>query len=331
MNESSPPSHSENQPPAFAFHRRPASTAWEPIPLVCDQATAPSQSSGPSSIVWAWFKPQGMANQLTISIPPETFQATIASQPITLLQLLNAVQIDVDQLVMLSVFGNPIETSCKDHPVLHQPINSPGAVADPSIHFVLANATGAPTATPAVASPETANVSGGLIDDSLGTLFRSIEMDWTAIQHIESKLKALRKQLDGLFGRLNVLNRDLNPEENQHASQLEIRSWQDARRWLRDMSSRVSRYLKEHDIGMTSNAGNRQRLAQIHQQFITNKTPFEGIKQVQHEFEAYRKLIQNLMQSMSATQASAQVDGVQRAQQVLSQIAAKSRAARTRK
>lgn len=327
MNDQNPPLNHENNGPLIDFHHRAASTTWEPIRVVGSEQS-PEQAS---SIVWAWFKPQGIQNQLTISIPPETFQAADQEQPLTLLQLLQSVQIHVEQLATLSLFGSPIEIACQDHPVLHQAIQPPETGTDPCIHIIITTGPEPEATICESPSSEVGAVSGGMIDEGIKKRFRAIETDWSSVQQIESQLKVLRKQLDGLLGRLNSLNRDLSPEENLHADRMDIRDWQDARRWLRDMASRVSRYLKEHDIGTTSNAGIRIRLTQIYQQFVVPETPFEGIEQIQHEFEAYRKLIQNLMQAMSATHGTAKTDGEQRALQVLRRIAAKTRAARVRK
>ena len=333
MNDQTLPIQPESQQASVDFNHRPPSVSWEPIPVLNEASSHSALVSGSPIIVWAWFKPQGIPNQLIVSIPQETYQAAAQGLQLTVLQILNAVQIEVGQLASLSIFGMPVEISGRDHAVLHQVISPPGLERDP--YLLIFTAGTSAVMTPAVAgsvqSPESAGVVGGLVDDRIAQIFRSIETSWIAIRQIESKLKSLRKQLDGLLSRLNGLNRDLSAEECTHADSMDLRAWQDARRWLRDLGSRISRYLKEHDIGLTSNAGSRQRLLQIYEQFVVSTTPFEGIEQVQREFDAYRKMVQNLMQSMSSAQASAQSDGEQRAQQVLRQIAAKARAARTKR
>jgi len=301
---------------AAGFNQRAASTNWEPISL--------SGSLGPTSIIWAWFKPQGVPNQLTMTIPAETFQEHASGNHLTLLGLLNEIPIEVSQLARVSLFGTPIEISCQDHPAIHQPILPPGAGIDPHIHLIIAG-----EATTVVGNvAESSSVSS---DDRVKNLRRAIELDWNAVRGMETQLKILRKQLVALLTRLNSLNRDLSPEENLHSDSLDVREWQDARRWLRDMSSKMTRYLKEYDIGMTSSAGNRHRLNQIYQQFIVTGLPLEGIEQIQHEFEAYRRMAHNLMQGMSSSHAIAKTEGEQRAQQVLRKIAVKTRAARIRK
>ncbi len=316
MNDQSQPFSDEGRRDAVDFNQRAASVNWEPVYL--------SPNPEPSKMIWVWFKPQGIQNQITISIPPETFQNYSSTQQLNLLILLNAIRIEISQIAMISLFGTPVETSCQDHPVFHQSVMQPASGVDSYIHLMLAGES-----VPVAANTQA--TSGVDNDEREKNLRRAIDMDWNAVRGIETQLKVLRKQLDQMATRLNSLNRDLSPEETLHADQLDIRDWQDARRWLRDMASRMSRYLKEHDIGMTSSAGNRHRLNQIHQHFIVPGLPLEGVEHLQHEFETYRKMAHNLMQNMSAAHASAKTDGEQRAQQVLRRIAAKTRAARTRR
>ncbi len=316
MNDQNLPLNDETSNKAARFHQRAASSNWEPIPL--------SGSLDPACIFWAWFKPQGVQNQLTITIPVETFQKFSSDNHLTLLRLLNAIPLEVSQLARVSLFGTPVEISCQDHPAIHQPILQPAAGIDPHIHFILATEP-----TTGLSHVAESNNTGN--DERVKNLRRAIDLDWNAVRGMETQLKILRKQLVSLLTRLNTLNRDLNPEETLHSDSLDLREWQDARRWLRDMSSKLTRYLKEYDIGMTSSAGNRHRLSQIYQQFIVTGLPLEGIEQIQHEFEAYRRMAHNLMQGMSSSHATAKIEGEQRAQQVLRKIAVKTRAARVRK
>jgi hypothetical protein len=52
---------------------------------------------------------------------------------------------------------------------------------------------------------------------------------------------------------------------------------------------------------------------------------------MEREFEAYRKTLQSLLNNMQAAQAAAVRDGESRAQQVLSRITARVRAARAKR
>ncbi len=301
---------------AVDFHQRPASINWEAFSL--------SGTPNAGNIIWVWFKPHGVQNQLSVTIPAETFQENSATDNFSLLRLLHVISLDVSQIASLSLYGIPVEINCQDHPIFHQQLLPPKVGSDPHIHFIVAGES------EAIEKNDSAS-AGTNFDERELNLRRAIDLDWNAVRGIETQLKILRKQLVALSGRLNSLNRDLNAEEMLHADSLDLRAWQDARRWLRDMTSRLTRYIKEYDIGMTSSAGSRQRLNQIHQQFILTALPLEGIEQIQREFETYRKMTHNLMQGMSSAHASAKTEGEQRAQQVLRKIAAKTRAARTRR
>ena len=107
--------------------------------------------------------------------------------------------------------------------------------------------------------------------------------------------------------------------------------WQDARRWLRDVATRLSRYMKDYDIGYISAAGQRNFFEATYQQHIALRQPLDGMEQIQRDFETYRKTLQTLMNNMQSTQASAERDGEQRAQAILNRIAARVRANRSRR
>jgi hypothetical protein len=141
-------------------------------------------------------------------------------------------------------------------------------------------------------------------------------------------MAAARQQLLGLQQRITSLNRDLSPEQRASADSLDKRDWHDARRWLRDAASSISRDLRDHDIGITSGAGARTRFERIYMDFVTPRRPFAGLVQVQKEFEAHRRTTQNLLSSMQQTLTNAARDGEHRAQQVLTRIVGKMRGSR---
>lgn len=134
-----------------------------------------------------------------------------------------------------------------------------------------------------------------------------------------------------MINRLNALNRDLTPEENLHGDSKDRNDWQEARRWLRDLTHRVTKYLKEHDIGETSGVGKRQWFEQTYQQFIAPRQQFDGLQPAQREFETYRKKLQTLLINMTNACSSAANDGERRAKAVLSKIAVKTRAAKAKR
>ncbi len=209
------------------------------------------------------------------------------------------------------------------NPLLDQPLPSVpqgltialrcAAIPDPQA--VPAPGPGAPPATPVAAA------------DSQ-KLLAVMEMNWQAIIQIERQMEAVRKQLGGLLGRLGSLNRDLNPDERKHADSVDLKDWQDARRWLRDCASTVSRFIRDYDIGMTSTAGHRARLEDLYRQYVSQGQPFAGIGAAAQEFESHRRSVQSLLSQMQNASNAASRDGEQRAQQLLQRIAAKVRRGR---
>jgi hypothetical protein len=155
-----------------------------------------------------------------------------------------------------------------------------------------------------------------------------MDADWVAIEQMEVQLGQLRKQLNTIQGRLQSLNRDFTPEERAAADSNDLKDWQDARRFLRDSSGIVSRFIREHDIGATSAAGQRNRYEEIHTNFVVPRRSFDGVVAAQHEFEIYRKQVQSLVTKMQAALSQAGQNGEQRAQQVLARVAAKARKSR---
>ncbi len=81
--------------------------------------------------------------------------------------------------------------------------------------------------------------------------------------------------------RINSLNRDMSPEETRGSDSQDKRDWQEARRWLRDVSGRVGRFLKDHVVGMTSNAGKRNSFEAIYQQYVIPRRSFDGLTQAE--------------------------------------------------
>ena len=157
-------------------------------------------------------------------------------------------------------------------------------------------------------------------------IFQAIEGDWQAIELLDTQLASVRKQLAAQQGKLQSLNRDLSADERVAADTLDKKDWQDARRWLRDCSAQVSRYIRDHDIGFTSAAGKRNLLEQYLRDVVTPRQAAPNLGAIQQEFEMYRKTAQVLLLSMQNASSAASRDGEQRAQQILTRVAAKMRA-----
>ena len=128
--------------------------------------------------------------------------------------------------------------------------------------------------------------------------------------------------------KLNSLNRDLSPDERLHSDRQDKNDWMEARRWLRDVGAKVSRYIKEFDIGEASQAGKREWFEQTYEAIIAPRRISDDLPRLEREFEAHRKQLQTLMANMNNAYSSAVQDGERRAQQILTHIASKVRAAK---
>jgi hypothetical protein len=257
-----------------------------------------------------------------VRIPEETFRNPARRLPLTMRRVVAATGIDPRQVVLWSLYGAAYDAQQGTNPALDFPVPEPGTAADPSIHVflhALPAAVAAPLPQQAVARQE-----GAATD-----VFARMHAEWNLCLLVEQQLGAAAKQLNGTQLRINSLNRDLSSEEARAADQLDKKEWQEARRWLRDIASRISRFLRDHHIGMTSVAGKRGSFEAIYEQYVVPRRHFEGIAQSEREFEQYHKSLQTLLNNMNAAQTSAVQDGERRAQVVLQRISAKARAART--
>jgi hypothetical protein len=296
------------------FAERFPSTIWESIPFADD----------PHCFIWAWFKPAGAPHGLVVRIPDEIYRDPARRGAVTMRRVLAAAGIDPRGVAMWTLYGAAYDAQQGANPALDFPIPAPAPGTDPSIHVVM-NAFAPAVPAPAPLPPTAALSSAG------GDAFAHIAEEWNLSLVLEQQLASAAKQLNATLFRLNSLNRDLSSEEGRSADQLDKKEWQDARRWLRDIAARVSRFLKDHHIGMTSTAGKRGSFEAIYEQYVVPRRNFEGLVQAERDFEQYRKTMQTLLNNMNAAQTSAVQDGERRAQLVLTRISAKARAARSKK
>jgi hypothetical protein len=311
------------------FVTRPPSTAWEPIAL----------AGSPGCVVWAWFKPASAPSDILLQIPAETHAAC---GPISLRRALQSLGLPVESAFSWSVQGATWPTLGGANPLLDQPLPLPGPWGNPAISVrmysqtppampsVLPQAAPAmpltPLQGPQIAGPPHAG-AGRPADLSDERALMTFNADWHALLTLETQLSAARKQLGALQGQLQSLNRDLSPDERLAADNQDRKDWQDARRWLRDALAVVARWIRDHDIGMVSAAGNRNRFEQIYEQHVVPKQSFPGLAAACQEFEQHRRTAQHLLTQMQSAQQNASRDGVNRARQVLQRIAAKVRKA----
>ena len=314
------------------FYDRQPSANWEVLPLPAD----------PHLGLWTWFKPPAAPLGVMIQIPVETHRAVTRRTPLTLRSLLHACGVEPAVVGAVTVYGVPVSVHVPAG-LLDQSLPEPPQNADPSIAFHVhpwAASAYAPTAAGwplpgfAASPPMTQNLTAGGVGqagESADDLFLRIAGDWNACLQLEQQIDAAAKQLNGVLARLNGLNRDLSPEEARFADQQDKREWQDARRWMRDASAKVSRLLKEHLVGVSSMAGKRDSYAAIYEQFVQSRRPFEGMAQADRDFAGYRKLLQTLLNSMNSAHGSAVQDAERRGQALVARMAARIRNSKTKR
>ncbi|QDU39277.1 hypothetical protein Mal4_36160 [Maioricimonas rarisocia] len=323
--------------------QRTPSTTWEPAAL----------PDRPHCSVWVWYKPGGAPNDVMIHVPDEAFQA--AGGPITVRQLIAALGVEASATQNWSFAGMTYDAQGGSNPLLDQPLPPSGAWGDPRIlirvgtspagtaaavpmmpplaqaPYPMAGPAGVAPAGAAAPMPAMPTATGGVASPEFNQLCEEFEADWLALIQIERQLESARKQLGSIQGQLQSLNRDLNADEALHADNQDKRDWTDARRWLRDSMAHVSRYIRDHDIGVVSAAGQRNRFENVYKQYVEPRVPFDGLAAIHREFVQHRKTALTLLSQMQTTHSNASREGIGRARQVLARIGAKVRKARSKR
>ena len=299
------------------FADRPPSSTWEQIPF----------GDEPQTWFWAWFKPLAAPHGLVVRIPEETHRNPARRFPVTLRRVLAATGIAPPWSPPGRCLA-PRMTPCRGRTrrsIFRFP--SPGWA---SIRRCISFCTSFPRRWSSPTAARGHDASGDT-DRTRGRRVRPNRRRVESLPALEVQLAAAAKQLNATLLRINSLNRDLSSDEGRAADQLDKKEWQEARRWLRDVANRVSRFLKDHHIGMTSSAGKRRSFETIYEQYVVPRRHFDGIVQSERDFEQYHKTLQTLLNNMNAAQTSATQDGERRAQQILTRIGAKVRGARGEK
>ncbi len=307
---SNPPAASQAQ-----FFARVPSTNWEQIPLC-----------GTGGFLWVWFKPPAVPNGFIIRIPNEMFaasqaQADVGLACLTMRRLLGEIGIDPTIVSLWYQYGAPREGRAGTSPAFDQKISPPPAGADPQVVVMID--VPAVTELPFGQPPR----SGVASVTSLTKVFDEMEADWYAVLLLEKQLLLARKQLTNALGRLAALDRDLSPEERLHGDRQDRSDWQEVRRLLKDAATKLSRYVKEHDVGETSAAGKKNWFSEVFQKFVVPRQPFDGLLALHREFEAYRKRLQILLQNMQLSNTNVAQEAERKAQQLLFRIGSRARSA----
>ena len=261
-----------------------------------------------------------------LNVPPEILATSSDAGPVTLHQLALAAGVDPALISSCVLYGYLYGPELVGSPAFQQPLSLAPQGADPTIVFSLAPVTAA------AAQPQPSvrqSNADGISDGQVSEILLSMERDWKSAAKAEKQAAGLHRQLVDMQMRLSTLNRDPGPEERLASDRSDIDAWQEARRWLREAATRLSRFIREFDAGETVYAGKKQWFQQVYDQSVAPRQPFTGMEQTRGEFEVYRKTLQHLFQSMTSAYQSAKQDGELRAQQVLNQIAAKVSASRS--
>ncbi|WP_437226591.1 hypothetical protein SH661x_004665 [Planctomicrobium sp. SH661] len=302
-----------------AIQQRAPSLNWEQVPLPWM----------PGAYLWVWFKPAQAPGDIVVRVPDELWPALGAS--LTMRHLLAAFGLNAAEIQFWATQGVTLDSQGGMNPILDQLLPAPVPWADSSITIRLAGfEAGIPQPAPFASSGTAFSTAATAMTPEAEIALAAMDADWQAILQLETQLGQLRKQLNVIQGRLQSMNRDFTPDERQAADSNDVKAWQDARRFLRDASGHVSRYIREHDVGVTSAAGQRNRFEEIYKSNVAPKKAFEGITVAQHELEVYRKQVQSLLAKMQTALSNAGSNGEQRAQQVLNRINAKMRKSRNK-
>lgn len=307
--------------------------------IFADRLPSQTWEQAPASPVfplgfWTWWRPSQAPLGVMVRLPDGMFAAGSTGPPATIRTLLHALGLAPQFVVTWSLRGASYPVQFGQNPLLDAPIPPPAPGVDPTILLTLAvpqpQFAAPPPPPPAMSVPGIAAPAAAGADPLLNTIDR-IAADWNAAVQLESQLSLMRKQLHDSLLRVNILNRDLSNEERLFGDKQDIGDWQDTRRWLREVAAKLSKMLKDHDMGMASCAGRRNNFEAIYDQVIAPRRPCAGLDSIAREFEQHRKTVHTLVMQMNGAQSLALQDGERRAQMVLSRITTKVRAARTKR
>ncbi|MBI1345560.1 hypothetical protein GC163_04660 [bacterium] len=302
----------------ISFDERPPSTNWEAISL------------GNSSLaLWSWFKPTHAPHSVAIRLPPELWQTPGYASLLTIRELAEAA--GIDWLIGWTLYGQYFPVDERTAAYLDMPLTPAAAGIDPLL-ILWSQPVAMPQSIPAMAPAPAfqAGASDLAPGEDPRPYWESMAYHWDGFLKIENDLRRIRMQLEQSASRLSSLNRDLNSDEANAADNLDKKDWQDARRFLRDSASVLSRSIKEIDVGLTSGAGQRHKFADIVSQYLERRVPFVGMKQTAVDFEMYHRSAQNTLSAAQSALTKGSADGERRASLVLNRIAGKVRQKRNK-
>lgn len=275
--------------------------------------------------------------------------------------MLQCVQLTVNAIEAISLFGCPWQPTVSLGPMLFGPLPCPAPGLRADIAFAVA--ANAPAFTqvsmpspgeigpggqaalissfPSMSSQADVAIDEVFEDDfpvedsesesiSEGLMQQRIEAAWKSAVQIERQLTGLRQKLSSMQTALGKLDRELTPDERLASDREDRDEWADLRRWLRDLQGKCHREIKAFDIGMTSSAGVRNTLEQRFLETTEGRVRVTDLPTLRKEFEKYRKDLMCLQRAMTAALQSSVQNGTQRAQRVIGKIGVKIREMRAR-
>lgn len=295
-----------------AFVERLPSTTWELLPIPGVQGVA----------CWAWFRPQHLPFGVIITVPAEMLQDNHESLPFSLFHLVHAIGLPWECLHSVSLYGGDWQPASLWDSMAERKLPLPTSPSQLQIALMTQNSSAeVPQSIPMDPAPVAAAEDRSERPVATKSQFSRLEADWKACLGMERQLSGLRQQLSGVLSRLSTMDRDLRPHERMAADRQQKDEWDDARRWIRDVSAKVQRCIKAHDIGITSAAGRRNMIRDRYEQSVGVAAPGD-LSACLQEVESYRKELANLYNSMGSSLQGANTNGIQRAQRILSKIAA---------
>lgn len=295
------------------FIERAPSTAWEVLQI----------PGADDAACWVWFRPQHLPFGVAVTVPPELIGDPRDPLPFSLFHLVHAVGLPWEALESVSLYGREWQPASFWDTMAGELLPVPTDGSRSQILLMTRDSSVAiPQSHPVASAPVAASISGSRAPVATSSQFSRLETDWKACQGMERQLSGLRQQLAGVVSRLSTLDRDLRPQERLAADRQQKDEWDDARRWIRDVSAKVQRCIKAHDIGITSAAGRRNLIQDRYEQSVANAGAVGDLTSCLHDVEAYRKELANLYNNMGSSLQGANTNGIQRAQRILSKIAA---------
>lgn len=321
------------------FAERRPSQNWEHLPL----------QGCPEFPVWFWFKSPALPEGFSIQFSPDAdWSRPELAGSLTMRNVLAMVGLDPAAIWGWVLGGQPYESQQGGSPYLDSPIPPPAPGIDPAIHVYVTAGPAMPVAAPvaeaadgigaafdtAMAARPSASWEADRLNNPPATALESLEridQDWKASAEIESDLVRLRRMLDDQRGRVKNLNRDFTSDERVHSTPQDKKDWLAARRALHECELRIQQCIKECDIGYATKAGKREWFEQIHRDYVEPRRPFDGLEDVQRQFEVFRKVVATLQSKMKTTNTIVRQDGERRAESILKRVQARIRDSKTKR